>query len=328
MTFPVNRMEPMGAAGKLFFGLVMLLLLPQVSQGQTAAEDLFKSLQRENAAGSLAILSLVGIPDDSASTIFLQSGQSSRSYDFRSAQFGGGFRVAEGFPLYLEGYAGYARYDPVLVFQQGGETSRLPLKWTSFAATGGIGWEFDIREHWKFRPLAHISVGRTQSDASIGAQAIANRLGLDREFLESGGIWAGGLGGSATLAYDRMRESGHQLEASLRYTHIEYKPIGDDEDLLVTSTAANTVLWSRYRWPLRAQAFGKPMRGVTDLSLSYLIGDQAKVLGTDWLARVGVGMEVDVSETKLPWVTSARLMVRYYGSDTVDGFSAGIGISF
>ncbi len=308
--------------------LLLLLLFTQAASAQSLLERAFEKQQEENAAGSLAILGLAGIPDDSASTIALQSNTANRDYDFKSAQLGGGFRLAEGVPIYLEGYIGYARYDPVLTFSGTGETTRIPLKWTSLALTGGVGYQFDIGEFWKLTPMAHISVGRTQSDASVGAQAIANRLGLDRDFLDSGGIWAGGAGGSMTVSYEKPLSNDREFEASLRYTHIEYWPIGDNEDLLVESTAANAVLWSRYRFPTGKRMFGRPVRWVGDLSLSYLIGDQALVLGTDWLARVGGGIEVDLSDTWVPWVSTTRFMVRYYGSDTVNGFSAGIGISF
>ena len=305
-----------------------MLLIAQSASAQSVLERAFEKQQQENAAGSLAILGLAGIPDDSVSAISLQSNTDNRDYDFKSAQLGGGFRLAEGVPIYLEGYIGYARYDPVLTFSGTGDTTRIPLKWTSLALTGGVGYQFDIGEYWKMTPMAHISVGRTQSDASVGAQAIANRLGLDRDFLESGGIWAGGAGGSMTVSYEKALSNDREFEASLRYTHIEYWPIGDNEDLLVESTAANAVLWSRYRFPTGKRMFGRPVRWVGDLSLSYLIGDQSLVLGTDWLARVGGGIEVDLSDTWVPWVSTTRFMVRYYGSDTVNGFSAGIGISF
>ncbi len=305
-----------------------LLILGGPALAQSGLENKFKDLQRENAAGSLAVMGLAGIPDDSASAISLQSNTRNRDYDFKSAQLGGGFRLSEGVPIYLEGYIGYARYDPVLSFSGSGQTAVLPLKWTSAAATGGIGYQFDLNDHWTLTPMAHISIGRTQSDASVVTQAVANRLGLDRDFVQSGGLWAGGAGGSFTLAYDRPLENDREFEMSFRYTHIEYWPIGDDKDLLVQSTAANAVLWTRYRFPTGTRMFGRPVRWVGDLSFSYLIGDQSLVLGTDWLARVGGGIEVDLSDTWVPWVTTTRIMVRYYGSDTVNGFTAGIGISF
>lgn len=306
----------------------LALLFSNPATAQTPLENAFKEAQREYAAGSLAVLGLTGIPDDSASAISLQSDTGNRDYDFKSAQLGGGFRLSEDVPLYLEGYIGYARYDPAFTFSGSDQTTKLPLKWTSVAVTGGIGYQFDLGERWKVTPMAHISVGRTQSDASVATQVVANRLGIDRDFVESGGLWAGGAGGSLTLDYDAPLENEREFEASLRYTHLEYWPIGDDEDLLVQSTAANAVLWTRYRFPTGRRMFGRPVRWVGDLSVSYLIGDQSVVLGTDWLARVGGGIEVDLSDTWVPWVTTTRLMVRYYGSDTVNGYTIGLGISF
>ena len=306
--------------------LSLLICSPAAAQG--LLENTFEKLQRENAAGSLAVIGLAGIPDDSASAISLQSDTGARDYDFKSAQLGGGFRLSDGVPIYLEGYIGYARYDPVLTFSGTDETTRLPLKWTSLAVTGGVGYQFDLGDRWKLTPMAHISIGRTQSDASVVTQAVANRLGLDRDFLVSGGLWAAGAGGSLTIDYDRPLTNDREFEASMRYTHIEYWPVGDDKDLLVQSTAANAVLWSRYRFPSGKRMFGRPVRWVGDLSVSYLIGDQAVVLNTDWLARVGGGIEVDLTETWIPWVTTTRLMLRYYGSDTVNGYTVGLSASF
>ncbi|WP_254442614.1 hypothetical protein [Ruegeria arenilitoris] len=70
------------------------------------------------------------------------------------------------------------------------------------------------------------------------------------------------------------------------------------------------------------------VRLVGDFSYFYLIGNQSIVLGTNWLARVGGGIEVDLSDRWVPWVSTTRLMVSYYESDTVNGFAAGIGIIF
>ncbi len=310
----------------VFMTSLLLWAHTAASQGLNQA---FQLAQEENAQGSLAILGLAGIPDDAASVIFLESNKSNRDFDYKSAQIGGGFRLSADLPLYLEGYIGYARYDPNLLLEDGTDTASLPLKWTSVAATGGIGWQFDLGHDFYIRPLAHLSIGRTQSDASVGTQAVANKLGLNVDYLRSGGLWAGGYGASVTFGFDRTFRNDHQLEARLRSTYIEYHAFDDeDQDILASATAANAVLWSRYRFPTQLMAFSRPIRGVVDFSYSYLLGDQSDVLGTDWLAKVGGGFELDISETNIPWVTAARFMLRYYGSDTVNGFTAGLGISF
>ena len=306
-----------------------VLSLAGQASAQSFIDGVFKEVQRANAKGALAALGIAGLPDDSASAIALESTGQEDSFDYKSAQLGGGFRLGEGIPLYLEGYIGYNRYDPVLFLSGTGLKSPLPLKWTSVAATGGIGWEFDLTDYWKFRPMVHLSLGRVQSDSSVAAQIIAEELGFeDVSFAQSGGIWAGGYGASLALAYRRRWESDHELEVTLRHNEIEYRPIGDDKDLFVRSRAANSVLWSRYRFPTGWQLWDRPVRGVTDFSASYLAGDQKYILQTDWLARVGIGGEVDTSETWVPVISTTRFMVRYYEGESVRGFSAGLGVSF
>ncbi|MCV6586721.1 MAG: autotransporter outer membrane beta-barrel domain-containing protein [Marinibacterium sp.] len=292
--------------------------------------DVFGRLIRENAEGALALYGLAALPDDSASTLLLDTGNDpNRNYDFQGSQLGGGFALSESFPLYLEGYLAYNRFDPVLFLSDQGTTSRIPLKWTSIAATGGIGWQFDLGEYWTLRPLAHLSLGRIQSDTSIGATVIADRLGFeDASFLEGGGVTVGGYGASLALSYNRRLPSDHEVDASLRYTYLELKPIAGDSDLIATARAETTALWTRYRYPTGADLWNRPVRGVVDFSASYLSGDQGPALGTDWLARVGVGMEVDLTETWVPWATTTRLMIRFTKGEDVEGYSIGLGVSF
>jgi len=179
-----------------------------------------------------------------------------------------------------------------------------------------------------FRPLVHVSLGRVQSDASVGATLVADRLGLDTSFIDGGGITVGGLGGSAALAYNRRWASDRELDWQLRYSYLELRPVAGDKDILAESVAETTSLWGRYRWPTGAELWDRPVRLVVDGSASYLTGDQGQALGTDWLATLGAGGEVDFSETWVPWVSTTRLMARVTRGDELSGFSIGLGISF
>jgi hypothetical protein len=53
--------------------------------------------------------------------------------------------VSKSFPLYLEGTLGYLRYDPDFIATSGEQEQSIPVKWNSFAATGGFGWDFLCR---------------------------------------------------------------------------------------------------------------------------------------------------------------------------------------
>jgi hypothetical protein len=66
---------------------------------------------------------------------------------------------------------------------------------------------------------------------------------------------------------------------------------------------------------------------VLEFSHSRYRGDEAAVLGIDYLGTVGLGVELDSS--KYPaFVTRARLMFRYTFSTYVSGPSIGMAVSF
>lgn len=306
-----------------------VLLAGTVSAPAQSLDEAFGALVRKNTEGALAVLGLAAVPSETASTLVLDTGSDpNRTYDFQAAQFGGGFRWSEDFPLYMEGYLGYNRYDPVLLLSDEGRTSALPLKWTSVAATGGIGWEFDLTEDLVLRPQAHIMLGRVQTDASVAAQVVANHLGLDIESFKNGGVTAGGLGGSLTLAYNKRWENDHEADLTLRHTRLYIEPIAGDKDLAGQAEAITTSLWTRYRIPTGREAFNRPIRVVTEASLSHLPGDQGTVIREDWLGMVGLGGEIDLEETWVPWVTTTRVMMRYTRGENLRGFSIGLSASF
>lgn len=313
----------------LICGLCAAVPAPDPTSAETLS-DRFNNAVERNVEGAMAVLGIAAVPSETASTLFLNTGQSSSedTYDFQSAQLGGGFRWSETFPLWLEGYIGWNRYDPLLVFSDGAEQRQVPLKWTSVAATGGIGYEFDLNDYLVLRPQFHLTLGRIQTDLSVGAQVIANRLGLDTDILVNGGVTTGGVGGSLTLAYDRRWDNDWQFDASLRYTQIHLEPIAGDKELAGEATAATATLWTRLRQPTGYQAFNRPVRVVYELSGSYLPGDQGDVLDTEWLAQFGLGGELDFEETWVPWITTTRLVMRYTRGEHLEGFSIGLAASF
>jgi hypothetical protein len=307
-------------------GLVGLHAAP--AYGQSLQDILFGRVQRQ-AQGALAVFGISAIPSETASTLQLEIDTATENqYEFVASQLGGGFTISESFPLYLEGFIGYNRYDPTLVLTRGAEASRLPLKWTSVAATGGIGWDFRITDDLVLRPMVHIAAGRVQTDLSVAGTFVANRLGLDVSFLESGGIWVGGLGGSLGLQYNHRWESDYEFDATLRYTHIRLEPIAGDNELSASADAATAALWTRLRVPTGLDLFQRPVRWVFEASGSYLPGDQGKALESEWLGQVGSGIEIDLEKTFVPLVTTTRLVARYTFGENLTGFSIGLAASF
>lgn len=309
----------------VLIGLALTLL--QVPVSAQSIDDIFGVTLRNNAEAALSVFGIAAVPSETASTLILQSDSSDYS-SFAATQLGAGFSVSDDFPLYLEGFLAFNRYDPVLLLTQGRAENALPLRWNTIAATGGVGWEFKVTDHFSVVPMVNVSLGRIQSDTSIGAQFIANELGLDTSFIRGGGLTAGGLGGSLSLIYNRRWESDYEVDFTLRHTHIHLRPIAGDKDIIASADGITTGFWSRLRIPTGWQLWDRPVRIVTEASGSYLPGDQGRALGTEWLVQAGAGGEIDFAETWVPWITTTRLVARYTLGERLTGFSVGIAASF
>lgn len=98
------------------------------------------------ANGVLGVMSYTVAPDVTMSSLSVSSGGTTNT-GFGLTQFGGGFTWSRQTPLYLEGNAAYARYDPVFVVSDGIVQQSVPTKWNSVSVTGGIGWDFPVSEH-------------------------------------------------------------------------------------------------------------------------------------------------------------------------------------
>jgi hypothetical protein len=176
--------------------------------------------------------------------------------------------------------------------------------------------------------MLHIAAGRVQSDLSVGATIVADQLGLDVSFLDSGGFWVGGLGGSLGLEYNHRWENDYEADATLRYTHIRLEPIFEENELSASADAATAALWTRLRGPTGLRLFRRPVRWVLEASGAYLPGDQGEALQAEWLGQVGAGGEIDLEETFVPFITTTRLVARYTFGEHLTGFSIGLAASF
>jgi len=300
-----------------------------LSAGAQPVGDILGKNIEARASGALALLGLAAVPSETASTLFLDTGQEgSTGTDFKAGQFGGGFTWSESFPLYMEGYLGWNRYDPVFVFSDGTTQRKTEAKWNSFAASGAIGWDFKLSETLVFRPLGMVALGVVASDVTLGGLFLGNKLGKEVDFLKDGTLTAGGAGGALSLVYNERWENDVEADVTLRHTRLYLQPIAGDRDVVASAQAFTTGLWSRLRVPTGYRAYGRPVRAVSEFSLGHYAGDQREIFSTPWLAQIGFGGEIDVSETKIPWVTTSRIMFRYTVGENVEGFSVGLAVSF
>src|SRR5574344_898996 len=175
---------------------VLFLGLGLFGIGQDArAED---SLLQQQVNAALSLMTFTVTPDITASNLSINNGGGDTS-DLLLTQLGGGATMSDGFPIYLEGNLGFSRYDPQFVITRGEETNTFPAKWNTLSASGGVGWDFDLSEHWVIRPIANISLGTVASDLRIADWVFDHRISRETAFLENGRLNAYGLGGSLML---------------------------------------------------------------------------------------------------------------------------------
>ncbi len=292
---------------------------------------------RSRPGGVLGLMGYNVTPDGSANAMQIDRGTASGgdegSPTLTLGQFGFGFTVSDSFPLFLEGYIGYARYDPRAVFTGGEDARRAPLRWNNVAATVGIGYDIRLTEYLYLRPILNASLGYAASDASLFASFVSYRTDVDISAFKDGQMNVWGLGGSMMLAYYDYRPQ-RDIDLELRYTQIHLQTFGNTLPAAQGDAVAKTIsTWGRLRWPTGWEAFGRPLRWVIDGSASYYLGDQRDALGFSWSAKIGGGIEFDVGRYEIGAVglnlSRVRLIGRYFfGDRNVTGYSVGLGMSF
>jgi hypothetical protein len=285
---------------------------------------------QQTANGVLGLLGYNVVPDVTASSLTISRG-GQEDTGLQTTQFGLGFTVDPDFPLYLEGFLGYSRYDPRFVFSEGEKKSYLPTRWNNFSGTVGVGWDFPIIEGLVFRPILNAALGHVESDVSLIGRLLELKYNRELAFLDRGRMNAYGLGGSLMLDLNIPRP-GYEVDLELRYTDIRLSTFGDTSRLVRGEAEAKTFnVWGRVRWPMDAEMFGRPLRWVVDFSHSRFFGDQV-ALGFDHLTKVGGGIEMNVGRYELGvWdfnMQSIRIVARYLFGQNVSGASIGLAVSF
>lgn len=291
----------------------------------TNAQNLDPDASETAARAALAVLSIAATPNETLSSLsFLSAAGDARN--LRSTQLRGGFKPLDN-GLYLEGQFAYQNYNPVVIFPEIGSDTELDVKWSSIAATLGVGWEFPLTNDWHIRPAAHLSLGHVTTDAVFSDFPLfptrSNGVGE-----VDGNLNAFGFGASLSLFREAQFGRWH-AEYKLRQTFLEFHPIDEPEVGNARANSNQTTLFSRYRYPLdKVKLLGSPSKLVLDGGVVLYHGDSAMVLDTDWLATVGVGIEVDTTKIGLPAVEGARVMLNGVIADSFSGFSVGFGVRF
>ncbi|MFC3127176.1 hypothetical protein ACFOD4_19080 [Pseudoroseomonas globiformis] len=330
-------MPPAWYRACLLAAALLLAPLQAMSQPMDRDRDIGRLLGpgiRSAVNGVLGVLAYSAVPDNSASSVQIDNGVGTgeNSAGLTMTQLGAGFTVSESFPLYLEGFLGYARYDPVFVFSDGEERRRLPTRWNSFAGTIGVGYDFNIARNLYLRPIINGTLGYVGSDSALAGAYLDYRFDRRVDFLTQGQVSAAGIGGALMLAYyDHLPEREIDIELRATQMHLQaFNSTGKIADGAADTTTIN--LWGRYRWPTGVEVMQRPVRWVVEGTGSYFIGDQKTALGLAWLGKVGGGVELDFSAHHIGavglYLQRMRLVGRYVFGKDIQGFSIGLGMTF
>ncbi len=299
-------------------------LAPALALGQTFEPT---GVNIEKAVnGVLGLMGFMLTPDVTTGSLSF-SNEPTGNPDLAMTSLGGGFTMSKTFPLYLEGTAGFSRYDPTFIASNGQEERAIPVKWNAFSVTGGVGWDFPVAEELVLRPMFNFSFGHVESDASLAGRFVEAETGAELNFLQNGKLDAYGLGGSLVLDYERYRPE-NEIDVELRYTDIYLQSYGGTSTAVQGSADARSVnLWTRWRAPTGITMLERPLRYVLEYTHTTFLGDLDGALGFNHLNSVGAGLELDSSKYDII-VTRTRLVARYKFGENVRGWSVGFAISF
>lgn len=289
------------------------------------------NLIRQRANAVLSLMSYTVVPDITASDLNIGSGGKEKN-SLSITQFGGGATISEAVPIYLEGTLGYSRYDPQFVFSNGSESRKIPVKWNSLTATGGIGWDIKLHtDRWGgnlvLRPIANFTLGTMASDLRIGAYALEQYKDADFKFLDGGRLNAYGLGGSLMLDYELFSKS-QDIDAELRYSKQQLRSFNSSFAVSGDATADNLGLYLRRRAPIFDWTLlGKPVRYVMEGARTEYLGEQRGLLGFNSLNSLGLGLELDSSKYDVV-ISRTRLVARYMFGNNTTGYGVGLAMSF
>ncbi len=303
--------------------LLGLSVLP--AEAQTLASRIRSVDLQQLANGVLGLMSFTVAPDVTTSSLSVQNAATANP-GLLMTQFGGGFTWSRDTPLYLEGNAAYSRYDPVFLASDGSDQRPVPVKWNSFSATGGIGWDFPLTTHWVLRPIFNFTLGYVTSDLSLARWWIDNNTDVDLQFLDVGRLKAYGLGGALMIDYEKFApEADDDIE--LRYTNVVLRNHSDSARAVEGRASAESAsLWARRRVPTGWVVWDRPVRYVFEGAYTRFLGSQTEV-GVDRMASLGFGLELDTSSFDR-WDTRWRGVLRYKFGPDISGWALGIAVSF
>lgn len=303
----------------------ILLILPS-GWGMAQAVNPIQNNLQLRANDLMMIMSYSLTPDVTTGSLSIAN-QPTQNPALRMISLGGGDRISEEFPLYLEGTIAISRYNPTFrTVSDSGDTLTVPVNWNSVSGTGGIGWDFSITKELRIRPVLNLTLGHVESDLSIASRVIENKTGIDLDFLKRGRLNAYGVGGSLMLDYEDYKPE-REIDIEARYTNIPLNSFDSSRAVSGHANSQSLSLWARSRTPTSLTFFEMPIRYVMELAHTEFLGQMRGALGFNSLSSVGTGIEFDRKDNGL-FFSRIRTLVRFQFGENVRGWSLSVAASF
>ena len=223
-----------GIAGRLTWPVWACLAVVALWPASAWSGDGFKIPNRginRAADGVLTLMAFTALPDVTTSSLSIDNAEENDP-GLKQTTLGGGFTLSKSVPVYLEGTIGYSRFDPTYIATRGQERRDLPFRWNTFAATGGVGWDFPLIDSGELvlRPIFNFTLGHASSDLKLGERLLSAKLDRKIDLLDGGDMNAYGVGGAIMLDYERFHPDG-DIDLEIRYTNIQIRTFNTDEAL-------------------------------------------------------------------------------------------------
>lgn len=307
-----------------FLAVIFLFFGSTSTYGATVVE--VRDNLQKRANNFMMIMGYSLTPDVTTGSLSITD-KSTQDPALKMISFGGGERISEEFPLYLEGTVALNRYNPTFQsIAQNNDTLSIPVNWNSISGTGGIGWDFPVTKELRIRPIANLTLGHVESDLSLVGRALENYTGAELEFLRKGRMNAIGVGGSLMLDYEDYKPE-REIDIELRYTNIPLYSFSSSKVVEGHSSSQSLSFWSRRRTPTGISVLEMPIRQVLEFAHTQFLGDMRGYLGFNSLTSLGTGIEFDRQDKGILF-SRIRMLVRFQFGQNVRGWSLGVAASF
>ena len=310
----------------LLYFISAVVLISHSGWGMAQTANPIQNNLQLRANDLMMIMSYSLTPDVTTGSLSITN-QPTQNPALRMISLGGGDRISEEFPLYLEGTVAISRYNPTFrTVSDSGDTLTVPVNWNSVSGTGGIGWDFSITKELRIRPVLNVTLGHVESDLSIASRVIENQTGVDLAFLKRGRLNAYGVGGSIMLDYEDYKPE-REIDFEARYTNIPLNSFDSSRAVSGHADSQSLSLWARSRTPTSLSFFEMPIRYVMELAHTEFLGQMRGALGFNSLSSVGTGIEFDRKDNGL-FFSRIRTLARFQFGENVRGWSLSIAASF